>query len=1022
MPDLNNTVISPVPPFEPSDGELWINSLTRERSFWNGLVWVSVGIFEGELPMPTVFPGLEVQEEGTTLPGLASGLNFVGNVTVENKPDSDIKEVTILEGQGVSISKDSVQIGDLTHDLNFTGNVQVLEGGNNEKIITIPDQGITVEHEREPSPDLARILNFVGEVEVTDEVGTGRKNIRILDQDFNQFNPTQENIFPSVDSILRQGRNITLTRNSVDDTITIAASEERQFVPSRQNLYSSVSSMFIQGSNITLTRNNVDDTITISASGGGAVAGEDAVARGLANQALDALPGKLNLTGGTMTGSLILQSDPTGTLEAATKSYVDGHSGTFPDTSTAFFVAKYDSAGNDSPGLIATDNINDNAVTTAKIIDGAIGTDKIANDSITSTKITDGAIDTDKIANNAIDNFKIADGAVGVDKLAPESVIGRSIADQTITFNKLNPNVITDIGNQIGTIDRPTPGDEGKVLTVTGPNSYGWSDIDVPASTQTINEMIANPTEDLRVYNADTLAPVIETRDDLDGDYIMVLGILSRLNLTTDANRLVDAAKIQFSVVNASNVRTAVHVEDWTLIQDDRVIRFNISDEEEQGAGGRIQRTDGRNVYRFVCTFLDSDDRPISEIIHHAPLWLEDEIIPPATGGGGTTITNPPFTPSQANIYPVVKQILIDGLNTATAENDARMEIGYNVAFPTRFSPTQENLFDAVKAIFIPGNNTTLTESDDNNTIAVDVPIDFNEPYLDPSYWLLTDAARTVIVHVDTRALTGATSAVVRLSGIVLGRFTPDGSRSAYALNVSATAAQNLNRRHDEGDSFPLEIQFTGNFNFLRGLVLGREADPDGGAELGNATPSNIASTASVGTASFASHEDHTHALNVVQGELAFTGTNLGIAAPYKTNKPTFSPDYWLIGNTARTFKLMVDPAALLIGTVANIRVTIPGTPSNVVKTISVSDTNVQVYDVAITSADVTNISVRVDATKTLPVTVDFLDSSNTVLTSQNIILAVYQTPPSLPQRVLSRTQYDAIATPTAGTIYFITP
>ena len=178
----------------------------------------------------------------------------------------------------------------------------------------------------------------------------------------------------------------------------------------------------------------------------------------------------------------------------------------------------------------------------------------------------------------------------------------------------------------------PTPAESGLVLTSTGTGNtdYRWQEATAGAQTQTINEMIANPSADLRVYNADTLAPVIASRDDLDGDYILVLGILDQLKLT--ANRLIDAARIVISVTNAQGVRTIVHQESWTLIQDRRVIDFNISSAEETGAGGRIQRTDGRNVYRFVARFMDNLGQTITEIIHHAPLWLEDEIRPPLTG------------------------------------------------------------------------------------------------------------------------------------------------------------------------------------------------------------------------------------------------------------------------------------------------------------------------------------------------------------------------------------------------------
>jgi hypothetical protein len=53
---------------------------------------------------------------------------------------------------------------------------------------------------------------------------------------------------------------------------------------------------------------------------------------GLINEILNQVSGKLNLTGGTLTGSLILNADPTQNLEAATKQYVDSKIGSMPLT------------------------------------------------------------------------------------------------------------------------------------------------------------------------------------------------------------------------------------------------------------------------------------------------------------------------------------------------------------------------------------------------------------------------------------------------------------------------------------------------------------------------------------------------------------------------------------------------------------------------------------------------------------------------------------------------------------------
>ena len=177
----------------------------------------------------------------------------------------------------------------------------------------------------------------------------------------------------------------------------------------------------------------------------------------------------------------------------------------------------------------------------------------------------------------------------------------------------------------------PKPATDGLVLTSVGTDQVRWEEA-VAQGPQTINEMIADPTADARIYDNETYASAIASRQDLGGNYTMVLGNLDDLRLNVSINRLEDAEHIQFSIINNSG-RTEVHRETWTRVQEKRVIPFNISNAELSGAGGRFQREDGRSLYRFVITFLDSSNNPIAEINHHAELWLEDGIIPLSTGG-----------------------------------------------------------------------------------------------------------------------------------------------------------------------------------------------------------------------------------------------------------------------------------------------------------------------------------------------------------------------------------------------------
>ena len=105
----------------------------------------------------------------------------------------------------------------------------------------------------------------------------------------------------------------------------------------------------------------------------------------------------------------------------------------------------------------------------------------------------------------------------------------------------------------------------------------------------------------------------------------------------------------------------------------------------------------------------------------------------------------------------------------------------------------------------------------------------FAEPFLDPSYWLLTTAARNVILHLDPNALTGATAFTARLGGVLLTsnqRITS--GDNVFTMAVNATAAANLARNNNDGESIGLDVTFTGNDNVLRTLILGRSTAPGG--------------------------------------------------------------------------------------------------------------------------------------------------------------------------------------------------
>ena len=101
---------------------------------------------------------------------------------------------------------------------------------------------------------------------------------------------------------------------------------------------------------------------------------------------------------------------------------------------------------------VATDDIDDEAVTRAKIADMAVGENQLADDAVTEDKIEDFAVTRNKLATFSVDDFnvrpaaitttKIADGAVTQPKLANDAVGTNQLEDDSVTANKLAPGAV----------------------------------------------------------------------------------------------------------------------------------------------------------------------------------------------------------------------------------------------------------------------------------------------------------------------------------------------------------------------------------------------------------------------------------------------------------------------------------------------------------------------------------------------------------------------------------------------------
>jgi len=94
-------------------------------------------------------------------------------------------------------------------------------------------------------------------------------------------------------------------------------------------------------------------------------------------------------------------------------------------------------------GIIGTTNIDDDAVTTAKIADGNITVAKMAVNSVDSDQYVDGSIDTAHIADSNITVAKMAANSVDSDQYVDGSIDTVHIGDDQITSAKIPDSAIT---------------------------------------------------------------------------------------------------------------------------------------------------------------------------------------------------------------------------------------------------------------------------------------------------------------------------------------------------------------------------------------------------------------------------------------------------------------------------------------------------------------------------------------------------------------------------------------------------
>ncbi len=120
--------------------------------------------------------------------------------------------------------------------------------------------------------------------------------------------------------------------------------------------------------------------------------------------------------------------------------------------STNRFLNLYLSGSLIGTGVVGSDAIVDNAITSAKIADGTIANADFAADAITTAKVADGTIANADLAADAITTVKIVDSAVTMAKIADSAITTAKIADGTIVAGDLGAGSVTGTAIAANTI------------------------------------------------------------------------------------------------------------------------------------------------------------------------------------------------------------------------------------------------------------------------------------------------------------------------------------------------------------------------------------------------------------------------------------------------------------------------------------------------------------------------------------------------------------------------------------------
>lgn len=161
---------------------------------------------------------------------------------------------------------------------------------------------------------------------------------------------------------------------------------------------------------------------------------------------------------------------------------------------------------------VTTIKLDDESVTSLKIVDGTVANVDIANNAINSAKIADGTIVTADLADGSVTTGKIVDGTIATTDLADGSVTSAKVVDGTLTNADINASAAV-------AVTKLAAGTNGQVLLTSG-TTPTWSNMPPPSGTASgdLTGTYPNPTVATgAITSAKILDATIVTGDLADG-------------------------------------------------------------------------------------------------------------------------------------------------------------------------------------------------------------------------------------------------------------------------------------------------------------------------------------------------------------------------------------------------------------------------------------------------------------------------------------------------------------------------